>query len=253
MIFDNTLLRDRTILVTGASSGIGREYCIQAAQLGARILLIGRDKDRLDATLGSLEGKDHQAFQLELNLIDDFKKSLLDITEMSGPLHGVFHAAGIETVDTLKRANDEVFERSFAASVRGSIAILAACSRKKVMVDSGAIVLMSSVAGHRGQMGMALYSASKTAIDSLTKSGAIELAGRNIRVNSVVAGAVDTAMHRVILERMTAESTAAYENKHLLGFGLPSDVVNAGLFLTSDASRWITGTNMIVDGGFLAK
>src|SRR5690554_2007079 len=119
MIFNSDLLKGQTILVTGASSGIGREYCIKAARVGARILLTGRNRDRLSEVLDSLEGSGHEVFPLELSSITEFKTSLLEITESNGPIHGVFHAAGIEIVDTLKRANDVAFDNAFTASVHG--------------------------------------------------------------------------------------------------------------------------------------
>jgi NAD(P)-dependent dehydrogenase (short-subunit alcohol dehydrogenase family) len=124
---------------------------------------------------------------------------------------------------------------------------------KGVVSDGASIVLMSSVAAYRGQIGMALYSASKGAVDAATRSLACELAPRGIRVNSLVTGAVKTEMHERTATAMPAEALAQYEAKHLLGFGEPADVAAVAAFLLADASRWVTGANWVVDGGYLAK
>ncbi len=112
---------------------------------------------------------------------------------------------------------------------------------------------MSSVAGGRGQAGISAYSASKGAIDAAVRSLACEFAPRQIRVNSLVTGAVRTEMHEKTVAAMTPEAVADYEHKHLLGFGAPEDIAMVAAFLLSDASRWITGANWVVDGGYLAK
>ena len=116
--------------------------------------------------------------------------------------------------------------------------------------DQTSIVFMSSVASITGQKGMSLYSASRAALDGAVRSLACELAGNNIRVNSVISGAVETPMHAKLTGSLPQESIQDYENKHLLGFGQPNDIANAVLFLLSDASKWITGSSLVVDGGY---
>jgi NAD(P)-dependent dehydrogenase (short-subunit alcohol dehydrogenase family) len=119
--------------------------------------------------------------------------------------------------------------------------------------DGGACVIMSSAAGLRGQSGMAAYSASKAAVDGLVRSLAVELAPRQIRVNSIAAGAVKTAMHERLMTTLPQVAMEAYEAKHLLGFGNAEDVAAAAVFLLSPASCWITGTTMVVDGGYTVR
>ena len=115
------------------------------------------------------------------------------------------------------------------------------------------IVFMSSVASLIGQSGMSIYSASKGAIDAAMRSLACELAENKIRVNSIVAAAVETEMHQRLTKNMSTETLNTYKEKHLLGFGQAEDIANAATFLLSNASKWITGTTMVVDGGYSCR
>lgn len=253
MIFREDLFSDKTLLVTGASSGIGRDFCISASKLGVKLRLFGRDKDRLASVKSKLAGSGHLTFTDDISGVDGFRLSVMKIAKENGLLDGVFHAAGMNQFDSLKRGSDTNIQKNFDASFRGSVAILAACARKDVMSPNSAIVLMSSVAGHSGQKGMSLYCASKSAIDGLVRAAAVEMAEREITVNSIVSGAVDTEMHREALSWMNEEAIKEYKKKHLLGFGESKDITQAAIYLLSPAAKWITGTNMVVDGGLLAQ
>ncbi|MEH6714996.1 SDR family oxidoreductase [Parasphingorhabdus flavimaris] len=253
MIFREDLFANKTILVTGASSGIGREFCILASKLGAKLRLLGRDKARLASVEKKLAGSGHITFVDDISGVDNFRALLIRIAKEGGPFNGLFHAAGLNQFDSLKRGSDANIHKNFDASFGGSVAILAACARKDVMPQHSSIVLMSSVAGHSGQKGMSLYCASKSAIDGLVRGAAVELADRGITVNSIVSGAVDTEMHRMALSWMNEAAIKEYEKKHLLGFGDPEDIAHSAVYLLSPAGKWITGTNMVVDGGLLAQ
>ena len=253
MIFREDLFANKTILVTGASSGIGKDFCILASELGARLRLLGRDKERLANVESELAGSGHLTFTEDISEVDSLRISLMKIAKENGAFDGVFHAAGRNQFDSLKRGSDINILKNFDASFKGSVAILAACARKDVMPQNSSIVLMSSVAGHSGQKGMSLYGASKSAIDGLVRGAAVEMADRGITVNSIVSGAVDTEMHRTALTWMHDAAIKEYERKHLLGFGESMDVVQFALYLLSPAAKWITGTNMVVDGGLLAQ
>ncbi len=112
---------------------------------------------------------------------------------------------------------------------------------------------MSSVSSLRGRQGMVAYSAAKAAVDGMVRALATELAGRRIRANTIISGAVETAMHNQFVETVDETLVANYRDLHLLGFGKPSDISNAAIFLLSDASTWITGASIAVDGGYTAK
>jgi NAD(P)-dependent dehydrogenase (short-subunit alcohol dehydrogenase family) len=252
-LFKNDALEGMTYLVTGASSGIGRATAVLLADCGARVILSGRDEYRLNETLSSLRGADHMASAAALQTADqtnDWAKGLLEST---GPLNGVFHCAGIELIRPVRMIKQAQLDDVLGSSLFAAFGLARAFSGKSALVDGASLVFMSSVAGSTGQVGMTAYSAAKAAIDGMVRSLACELASRQIRVNSVAAGAVNTAMHERLTKGSGDDATQAYANAHLLGFGAPEDVAQAVVYLLSPASRWVTGTTMFVDGGYTVR
>lgn len=252
-IFNERYLADKRILVTGASSGIGKQAAITLAACGARVCLSGRSAERLQSTLSELPGTGHSLLPLDLNGDDSISDNIQACSKADGAFFGAFHAAGVSMVRPAKLCKQKQFDEVFASSVQSAVAIARAMSLRGVMEDHGALIFMSSVAGLRGQTGMSLYSAAKAAIDGMTRSLAVELAQRNVRVNSVCAGAVETPMHTDLLTTLNSESIEAYRSKHLLGFGSVADVANAVAFLMGEGGRWITGTSLVVDGGYTVR
>lgn len=171
------------------------------------------------------------------------------IRSLGGPFDGVIHCAGAEVVAPLRLTTDEQYRKAMMAA-DSAFAILRAAASKGVMADGGSIVLMSSVAAHRGTAGMVAYSAGKAAIEGMVRAAAVELAPRRIRVNAVAAGAFRSPMHDRITSRMPTAATDAYAAKHPLGFGHVEAVSNAVLALLDEP--WTTGTVRVVDGGYLA-
>ena len=252
-VFAANLMEGKKYLVTGASSGIGRDFCARVAELGGSVLCLGRDKARIEETLQGLAGEGHQAYTCDILSIDSFKADLLRLAQEQGPFDGIFHAAGMELTESIRRMDNNKFERVFAASFYGAAAICSTSMKSDVMVSGGAIVIMSSVAGSRGQLGLSLYGASKAAIDNLVKASAIEFAKKRIRINSIVAGAVESEMQMRAATKLNKHALEIYQNKHLLGFGKVSHVSNSAIYLMSPAGAWTTGSAMVVDGGFLAQ
>lgn len=252
MIFSDTSFHGKKILVTGASSGIGRTTAQQLAACGARLVICGRDEERLDETLKSLVGPNHQILVGDIGSLDGGHDLVMSAISDGEPLNGVFHAAGVVSVRQTKLLNDEHIHSIFSASVNGALGIAKACAKKKSIAEGGSILFMSSVAGSRGRSGMAAYAASRAALGGLTRAFAAELAPRRIRVNELVAGAVETPMHESIVKNLDQTSQDDYRNLHLLGFGQPVDVAQAAMFLLSDGSQWVTGSSMVVDGGYMA-
>jgi NAD(P)-dependent dehydrogenase (short-subunit alcohol dehydrogenase family) len=252
-VFAADCLAGGTYLVTGASSGIGRACASAIAALGGCVIVSGRDESRLQAAFDELAGDGHAMSVQALTDADQTAEWLSGIAETHGALSGVFHAAGVELIRAAKLTRQEHIDQVFGSSLFAAFGIARAASKKNVIVDGGSIVYMSSVAGSTGQQGMTAYSAAKAGIDGMVRSLACELAPRRIRVNSIAAGAVETAMH----ERLTAgagdDAVATYERSHLLGFGEAADIANAAIFLLGDASRWITGTTLVADGGYTAR
>lgn len=252
-VFANDSLAGGAYLVTGASSGIGRATAQLIAKCGGKVIASGRDAARLQELVDGLPGHGHAASAMDLVDADHSADWVKQMVASHGPLTGVFHAAGVELVKPIRMSKQADMERVMASSLFAAAGIARACAQKGAMLDGGAIVFMSSVAGSSGQGGMALYSAAKGAIDAMVRSLACEFAARAIRVNAIAAGAVQTAMHERLTRSVPDAASAAYQQSHPLGFGEAGDVANAALFLLSAAGRWITGTTMVVDGGYLCS
>ena len=244
-------LEGKVILITGASSGIGRASSILFSRLGARIILVSRNESELKITLNQLAGKHHSMYCFDLKNIDDIPTFIKTIKNEQGTLTGLFHSAGIVEIASIKLIDNESIENMFAPSFKAALLLCRGFYKKDA--KGGSIVLMSSVQSLRSALGGILYAASKAAIDAAVRSLSLELAKENIRVNSIVGGMVKTSMQKTNSLIVPKSSTKFSEKEHPLGgFGEAEDIANAAAFLLSDASKWITGTSMIVDGGFLA-
>ncbi len=244
-------LTGKCILVTGASSGIGRAAAQIFDSLGASLVLVARNRERLEAVCEGLPGRGHCVYPADLTQIDAIPGLVKTIAAEAGPLSGVFHAAGIFAVEPLGIVKEQRIDSALDISVKAAIMLARGFCQKSVRAEGVcSLVFMSSAAGARGQTGMSVYSASKAAVEGAVRSLACELAQRQIRVNAIAAGAVRTPMHDAILANLDTAGAADYERKHLLGFGEPEDVARAAAFLLSDAAKWITGTTMVVDGGY---
>jgi len=250
-VFARDLLAGRHVLVTGASSGLGRTTATRLAEAGARLTLVGRDEGRLEAVRAALTGTGHTARATAFADIEATAEVVKEISAAHGALDGIFHSAGSELVRPMRMFTNEHAARLFDAALYGSLGIAAAS--RNVLNDGASLVFMSSVAGLRGTSGMVGYSTAKAAVDGMVRSLACELASRKIRVNSIAAGAVETEMHERLAKSLGDKAIEDYKQRHLLSFGQPDDIANATLFLVSSAARWITGTALVVDGGYTAQ
>lgn len=245
-------LMDRTILVTGASSGIGRETAILLSQLGARLILVGRNTEQLEKTMTLLDGNAHQIHAFDLSFVDDIPSWMKEIVGKTGKLYGLVHSAGIQFTSPLQITTGASLEELMRVNVTAALALAKAFRQKNVATTVSSIVYLSSVMGLVGQAGQSAYSASKGALIALTKSLALELSRQNIRVNCVAPAIVKTEMSKKILQALTLEQVTQIETMHPLGIGTPRDVAYAIAFLLADTARWITGTTLVVDGGYTA-
>jgi len=229
-------------LITGATGGLGAAIGDALRGYGSLLEFVGRgDADFMNCASVTSAVK----FAVHRQFPDANDVARVPLFE------GIVHCAGVELVQPLRLTSDDQYRAAMMAA-DSAFAILRAAAPRGVMADGGSIVLMSSVAAHRGTPGMAAYSAGKAAIEAMARCAAIELAPRGIRVNCVAAGAFESPMHARVTGRMPETARAAYAAKHPLGFGTAEAVRDAVLYLLSDASRWTTGTTMVVDGGFLA-
>lgn len=246
-------LTGRNIVITGASSGIGQANAILSSKLGAKVTIIGRDKEKLEITLSQMEGKGHLMFPMDITNFDQIDDLISEVVKKNGKINGFIHSAGIEMTRPLKILKQENFQHVFAVNVFAAFEFAKTITKNKNIDDSASFVFISSIVGILGQPGKIAYSASKGALLSGCKSMALELAGRNIRVNSVLPAVVETDMSNQIMESIGEEGRENVLKMHPMGFGKVEDIANACVFLLSDASKWITGTEFVVDGGYSAS
>ena len=247
-------LENKTILITGASSGIGKQCAIDCSKMGAHVVLIGRNKERLDDTFSQLEGEEHMVVAFDLTNSEGLKGMVADIVKTMGLIDGVLHCAGISDTLPLKLMKSDVLDKFFHNNVYSAIELTReVCSVKNVSKDGASIVFFSSIMGCVGESGKSLYSMTKGALIAATRSLACEFAKKNIRFNCVSPGAILTPINANLPHMADPEKRQALADKHLLGLGECSDISNACIYLLSNASKWVTGQNLIVDGGYTAK
>lgn len=252
-VFDRHCLAKRTILVTGASSGLGRATAGALAQCGAKVILTGRDPVKLEEARARLAGEGHAAVAAAFADADQVADLVKSIATDHGPLDGIFHSAGAYMAMPARMTKQRHVDAMFAASVWGAFGIARAAAQKNVLRDGAGVVFMSSVAAERGHVGTTAYAGAKATILGIVPVLAIELAPRRIRANAIVAATIETEMHLNTIANLPDELVQDGLSRHLLGFGDPRDIAHAVIYLMSDAGRWITGTALTVDGGYMAK
>lgn len=243
------------IVISGASSGIGRQCAISCAEMGATVSILGRNEERLRQTLIDMpEHKKHKMYRVELTDEIMVNQTVNNIVENSGEINGLLNCAGISTTILMKSVNKKKMDEFFENNVYSAFFLTKeVCKPKHFSKKGGSIVFFSSVMGSYGEIGKSLYGMTKGALQAGVKSLACELARKNIRVNAVSPGVVITPINENLPHIADPEKRQQLENMHLLGLGKTEDVANACIFLLSDASRWITGINLFVDGGYSAK
>jgi len=245
-------LGGRLVLVTGASAGIGRETAIFLSECNARLILTARHGERLEQTASLLRAGDHRIEARDLTSTDEIPAWMKRVCEENGPLGGLVHCAGVHSAFPLRVLTTEKLESVMRINVSAALMLAKGFRQKGCSTAGSAMVLVSSVAGLVGEAGVAAYAASKAALVGLARSLAMELAGQGIRVNCVAPGFVETEMGGRLREALTPEQFQALEAKHPLGLGTPRDVAHGIGFLLAETSRWITGTTLVIDGGYTA-
>lgn len=250
MLWSDSILEGKRILITGASSGIGRSCAIVCSQLGAEIIACGRNKERLVETLDSLSGTGHLALDFELNNDTSIDKGL-SVIRGSKPISGFIHSAGIERTNPLKTICMDDFTEMFRVNVASIAAITRHILKPGCYDKLGmSLVFISSVSGSKGEKGKIEYSSTKAALIGLTKSLALEFSSKMVRVNSICPAMVKSEMLTRMFESLPEESVNFIINKHLGGIPEQDDVANMAVYLISDLSKHVTGSNFTIDSGY---
>lgn len=239
-------LEGKTVLVTGASSGIGQTTALVCARMGASVVITGRNADRLKETFDQLETTDKMQFLADMTNNGDVDSLVASLP----PLDGAVMCAGNSMTLPLQFGTRDKFNDMFDVNFFAPIELLRLMYKKKVLKKGASVVLIASIGGtHSFMPGNGVYGASKAALNSVMKYAAREYASRKVRVNSICPGMVDTPLiHRgTITEEQLAEDAKRYP---LGRYGHPEDIAHGAVYLLSDAACWLTGHDLVIDGGF---
>lgn len=240
-------LTGKHILVTGASSGMGKVFARMIAAEGAVVSLLARNEERLTQTLNSLNGEGHKVFVCDLTDDEQIKKVATELN----PIDGAVFCAGINDYVPLKFVSQSKIEPIFKTNFYSQVILTQSLVKKKQINKGASLVFISSLSSKLGVPGTLLYASSKAALDSAVRVMAAEMAPQGIRVNSICPGIVKTEM--LSGTNISEEQFVEQEKEYPLGLGTPEDVGYAVLFHLSDGSRWLTGQSMIIDGGYSLK
>ena len=242
-------LEGKTILVTGASSGIGRQTAIECSKMGAKVVVCGRNQERLNETLSSMDGEGHISFAGDLIDENIIKQLVQDIPNIDGALFAAGRGLAIPFLFATREKFDDVFNINFFSNIE----LLRVLAKKKKFNSYSSAVFIVSIGGTgRFTPGNSVYGAAKAALNSMIHYCAIELAPKKIRVNGICPGMIDTPLiHRGTISEEQLKTDA--ENYPLKRYGTPEDVAKGAIYLLSDASSWVTGHSLVIDGGITAK
>ena len=235
-------------LITGASSGIGRAVAELCASLGARLTLSGRNMDRLNETMLALVGEGHMVIQADL--LDEVERSQL--VEDLDKIDGVFHSAGVVRPFPIKFIKERQYHEMMDINYKIPVLLTSALFKAKKINNAASIVFMSSISAHYPHKGGALYASAKAGLNAFSKTIALEYGHQQIRSNVIMAAMVRTPMFDNAEQALGKDQMDKHGELYPLGFGEVSDVANAALYLLSPASRWVTGIELIMDGGLTA-
>lgn len=239
-------LEGKTILVTGASSGIGQATAIVCFCMGANVIVTGRNIERLNETVSRMQNPDAVQIGADLTNADDVENLVASLPLLDGAVL----CAGNSTTLPLQFGTREKFDEMFDVNFFAPVELMRLMYKKKKLQKGASVVLVASIGGtHSFMPGNGIYGASKAALNSVMKYAAREYSSRKVRVNSICPGMVDTPLiHRgTITEEQLLEDAKRYP---LGRYGQPEDIANAAVYLLSDASSWVTGHDLVIDGGF---
>ena len=239
-------LTGKTILITGASSGLGRQCAVTASNQGANVFITGRNQKRLLETYYQLSGTGHHWLLADLTIDMDIDTLVRQLPM----LNGVVYSTGISDLTPARFIKPEDISKTFDISFNASVLLTSQLlEKKKLEKNACSLVFISTISTRYPFVGGAMYISAKAALESYAKVLALELAPKGIRSNSISPAFVRTPMLDDTAEKYSNEAVKKIEEQQLLGFGEPEDVANTVVFFLSDASKWITASNLIVGGG----
>ena len=248
-MFNPFSLKGKTILVTGASSGLGQGIAIQCSKMGARVVINGRNVERLNETLAMMEGDNHVVVKADIATQEGIEKLVAEAPE----LDGYVNSAGIPSLIPLKSITRDYMENILSINTIAPITLTALLIKKKKLLKKSSVVIIGSINGCCiGNAGSSPYSSSKGALSGFIKAAALELAPRGTRINTISPGLVPTSMLGMTEEMYTREQLEEQmaPNYPMKRLGKIDDIANGAVYLLSDASSWVTGQNLVIDGGY---
>ena len=248
-------LHGRSIVVTGAASGIGKQCALDFAEAGASLILLDINSEELEITARECRKKDNSIFFKTCDLTQSagLNEIIAEGVAEVGAVNGFLHAAGIEKTLPFNKFSTEDYIRIYSLNVISAMNLISIISKKKFRGESPKYVLISSITSVVGRPGVNAYAASKGALVSATKTLSLELAPKGATINCISPGTILTPLMQNLLNNLDEEQRAERVAGFPLGLGKPSDISATARFLLSDAARWITGQNIIVDGGFTSR
>ncbi|NOU16864.1 MAG: SDR family oxidoreductase [Bacteroidales bacterium] len=246
MSYNPFSLNSKTILITGASSGIGRAIAIECSKMNAQVVIVGRNEGRLKETYDLLDGEGHSYIIADLSKKDEIQELIIKASS----LDGLVHCAGFTKTVPFSFVNESDLMAIMQVNFIAPTLITQALLKQKKIKNGASIVFISSISGvYCSYVAGGMYSASKGAINGIVKNIAIELAPKNIRVNTICPGMIQTSIldAGIISEEQLKEDTKKYP---LNRYGKPEEIAFASIYLLSDASKWTTGSNLLIDGGY---
>lgn len=241
-------LSNKTILITGASSGIGKHAAIKISQQGATVIITGRNQSRLTETFNNLNGNNNQMIVADIENEEEINSLVVELPN----INGLVHCAGIVGPTPVKFIRKGDIDKLMRINFEVPVLLTARILLKKKLENNSSVVFMSTVATQMPYFGGALYNSSKAAIESYSKTLALELVKRGIRSNCLSPGLVNTPLIKKPVSdgqmEIVDESLARYIKKYPMGIGEPDDVANAIVFFLANESKWISGTNLVMGG-----
>lgn len=248
-------LENKVIVITGATSGIGQQCSVLCGKMKAKLILFGKDPDKVNHTSSLLNNNEHLIFRQDIRDSNSFENAIDLAVRRFGAVDGFIHSAGVQCTLPLRlHTKDEYIKQFEINAVAGFEAVRILTKKRYFNEKGGSLIFISSIRGILGSSNLVGYSVSKGGVVAGARSLAVELSPRNIRVNSVSPGMVeDTEMTRDFVKHLPPDVIERSKLEYPLGWINAEDVAQACIFLLSDESKKITGINLVVDGGYSAK